>query len=131
MQEKLFSVLLLQSRQDAEELGSIPVPLGDGRYWVDTAQHIEEANALLDQRTYDMFFMDISDTSIGECLNLINRVRDLETDLIMISDHVDGKWHQKAMNIGVSTIVTKPINPTLLQEMVKKHKKIRGFSDSD
>jgi DNA-binding NtrC family response regulator len=125
MQEE-FSVLFLQSQQEAGKFSKLSEPLEEKGCWVDMAQHIEEASAFLDHRSYDMLLMDISDISMGECLNLISRLRKLKTNLVVISDHLDSKWYQKAMDIGVSTIFTKPINPAQLEDIVDKYKRIRS-----
>lgn len=128
MVKKAFSVLFLEPRLNAEKMDTLSEPLEDKGYLVDTARHIEEANEFLDRRDYDMFLMDITDISMGECLNLIQRIQSLKTDLIVISDHVDDKWYQKALHVGVSTVFTKPINPTLLEDMVDRCKKIKNSS---
>ena len=130
MQKKPFSVLFLQSQHGSEKISALSEPLQQKGYWVDTVERIEQASEFLEQRTYDMFLMDITDISVGECLSLIQMLRDLTTDLIVISDHVDDKWYQKAMNIGVSTIFTKPINPALLENMVDNCKKVKNASPS-
>jgi DNA-binding NtrC family response regulator len=121
-----FSVLFLQSQQEAGKFSKLSEPLEEKGCWVDMAQHIEEANRFLDHRSYDMLLMDISDISMGECLNLISRLRKLKTNLVVISDHLDSKWYQKAMDIGVSTIFTKPINPAQLENIVDQYKRVRS-----
>jgi DNA-binding NtrC family response regulator len=122
--QEVFSVLFLRPQQEAGKSSKLSETLEEMGYWVEMAQNMEEASEFLDQSSYDIFLMDISDFSMGECLDLINRLRKLKTDLVVISDHLDSKWYQKAMDIGVSTIFTKPIDPAQLSDIVGNYKRV-------
>jgi DNA-binding response OmpR family regulator len=94
---------------------------------VDKIQYIEEVGYFLDQHIYDIFLMDISNISIGECLPIIRRLRFFDTQIMVISDRVSDKWHRNALNMGVSGIFSEPINPAVLENVMDNCAKIRGY----
>jgi DNA-binding response OmpR family regulator len=124
-----ISVLFLQTRRGAER-PEILTPMEKKGCWVDKAMDIEEVYAYLDQHDYDIFLMDISDISIGECLPLIQKIKPLNVAIIIISDRINDKWHQNAPNLGVSGIFSEPINPVILEGVIDNCTKSRNHSFS-
>jgi DNA-binding NtrC family response regulator len=120
MRKESISVLFLQPQQQTDKLNLLFEILEKEGYWVDKAQRIEEVDTFLEQHIYDMFLIDVTDISMGECIKSIQKLRSHKTNIIVISDHANDKWNQKASNLGVSAIFNKPITPVLLQDMLEK-----------
>ena len=97
-------------------------------YCVDKAMYFEEVYAYLDQHDYDILLMDISDISMGECLPLIQRIKPLNVDIIIISDRTNYKWRQNTTNLGVSGIFSEPINPAILEGVIDNCARSRNHS---
>ncbi len=117
MHKRLFSVLYLQTLPEARNLETPPEFFNKKNYRVDKVRHYKEANACLDSRTYDIFLVDLSNISIGECLGLIQKARSLDICIFMVSDHINKKWFHNAQNLGVSGFFNKPIDPIMIENV--------------
>ncbi len=120
MQEILRSILFLYSRHEDEKFGNLTVFLEEKGYRVDITQHIEETDTFLDRGTYDMLLMDITDFSVGDCVRLFQRIRNLKTNLIVITDYPDEKQYREIMNIRKFIHLYKPVDSKLLKIIVER-----------
>lgn len=93
-------------------------------YEVDTAERIEDAEALLETRTYRVVVTDLRLTGVlgQEGLEILRYVREKnpETGVILVTGHGNPEIMNRAYQLGAACYFEKPVEPKQLIDAVRE-----------
>ena len=109
--------------------------LSDEGYEVETASDFDEGNALIEDRRFDLVFMDIILDGGKSGIALLEEVakKAPETEVIIITGAPTVKTASEALRLGALDYMVKPVrHETLIRgtEMALKHKVLRQAKES-
>jgi len=109
--------------------------LSDEGYEVETAADFDEGNALVEERRFDLVFMDIILDGGKSGIALLEEVakKAPETEVIIITGAPTVKTASEALRLGALDYIVKPVrHETLIRgtEMALKHKVLRQAKES-
>lgn len=91
---------------------------------VDTAESVEDAEALLNERTYAAVIVDLSlsGSSGEEGLDIIRSVKKRcpKTQVILMTAYGNTNIMDKTYNLGAAFYLEKPVSSNLLKDALKK-----------
>ena len=91
-----------------------------GSYTADTAANAEEGFARLNEKHYDMIFLDVLMPQIegGEALQRIKKMT--PTPVVIMSAYLPPDKHEAIRRAGAFDIIEKPFNFSLILDLIHK-----------